>query len=95
MAAECVIFQQLFVIVWHTDQIQLDDVVFGTDPRRMNVSMDETLLVEICHRVAQLAEVQHDLRRREWPLAERLPVLDVVWCLQVEQDDSLLNSIRV
>lgn len=57
MAAECVILEQLLVVVRHSNEVQLDHVVLAADPRWVNVSVDEPLFVQVCHRVTKLTEV--------------------------------------
>jgi hypothetical protein len=61
MAAESVIFEQLLVVVRHANQIQLDYVVLAAYSRRVNVTVDKTLLVQVSHCMAQHSKIQHDL----------------------------------
>jgi len=70
MATECVILEQLLVVVRHSNEIQFHDIVLTADPCWMNVSVDEPLLVQVCHRVTKLTEVQYNLGRRERSLTE-------------------------
>ena len=91
MATKSVILKQLLIVVWHSYQIELDHIVLTANPCWVDVSVDQALFVQVSDCMTKLTKVEHNLSGREWPLAERLPVLDVVWGFQLEQDYALLH----
>lgn len=56
MPAERLIFQELFEIVWHSDQVELDLPVLEMNSCRVNVSENHVLLMDMVKTAAKLPE---------------------------------------
>ena len=85
MATKLVILDQLLKIVRQTNEIDLDHVVEHVNSRRVNISVDEVLLMDVSYSFTQLPKYAKDLLRGKLSLAEGLPVLLMVWSLLHEQ----------
>lgn len=61
MAAKALILEQLLEVVRHADQVELDQRIAQVNSRRMDVSEDESLLVDMADAGAELSEYGDDL----------------------------------
>ena len=57
--------------------------------------MNEALIMKIGHRMAQLPENEDSLYWTERPFAETLPILNMVWGLQMKQDKFGVSNPRI
>ena len=90
MTAIIFILQKLLVVVWHTDHVKLDHVINLVDSRRVDISVDDSTFMDELYRLNKLPENAKSLYRREWPLAERFPVLHVVGSFLHKHKNSVL-----
>lgn len=95
MAAECLTLEQLFEIIGHANEIELHCRSYQVDPGRMDVSVDQALLVDASNGEAHLPEDAEHLNRREWTLAEGLPVLRVLRALLGKVDEAAWRLRRI
>lgn len=58
------------------------------NPGWVNISVDEVLLMNIAYSFTQLPKYAEDLLSGKLSLAERLPVLLMVWSLLHKQNDA-------
>ena len=56
MTAIIIILQKLLVVVWHTDHVELDDVINLVDSRRVDISVDDPTLMDELYRLNKLPE---------------------------------------
>ena len=95
MAAECLTLEQLFEIIGHADEVELHRRSYQVDSGWVDVSVDQALLVDASNGEAHLPEDAEHLNRREWALAERLPILRMLRALLGKVDEAAWRLWRI
>ena len=88
MAAKTLVFEELFEVVGHAHQVELDHTLFEVNPCRMDISEDHVSLMDMFDAQGELPEDGYGLAQVELALAEALPVGDVVRCFAGELDEA-------
>lgn len=56
MSAEALIFKQFFEVIWHSNQIQFDLLIFQMNSSRVHISEDYPLFVNVANAETELSE---------------------------------------
>ena len=73
MSAEALVLEQFLEIVWHSNQVELDLLIFEMNPRRVYISKDYSLVVDVADAETELSEDGDNLVEVKWPLTEGFP----------------------
>ena len=73
VATESFIFKQLFKVIWHSDQVELDCALEQVNSSWVNISEYEAALVDVMNSLAKLSKNGNRLFYGKWTFAKRFP----------------------
>lgn len=84
MPREAESLEQFLKVVGKSEDVELHDTVAVVDASRVNITVDEPLLIQMSHGACELSKETEDLVCGELDLAELLPATDVLGGLRAE-----------
>jgi hypothetical protein len=88
------VFDKLFKVIWHANQIQLYNAIGQVDASWVHVSEHDSILVDMLESSRQHSEYLQRLLEVERKLAEGLPRATMIWRLRVERHEAVWD-VRV
>ena len=92
MSGVVLAFQEFDEVVWPANHVEGWSTLTPVEPCWVDISMYDTMCVQVSHCSCQLSEDKMKSRNRKFRLAELLPEGQVLWSLCLEHDGIRLRE---